>query len=141
MGPFIPAGMPPGTEYAADERPPEGVYYFRIYAAVTAFFYGALALLGIGMMTMPLFSSKAPTGSGPPAELGMWVAGLMYAGIGAVFAAPAVIALFGGRRPWVHTLGTVVIGLGMMSICCVPILIPVLIHWMKPETRAWYGSR
>lgn len=132
----MPAGLPPGAEYIHDERAPDGVIYFRIYAGVMVVIYALVALFGLFMMFVPLFSP--PTSSSGTTEL--WIVGLLYGGIGIVFFIPWVIALFGGRKPWVHTLGTVMIALGMTQICCLPILIPLLITWLKPETKRWYGA-
>jgi hypothetical protein len=137
-GPFIPAGMPPGTEYAASgETAPEGVTYFRIVAVIHGLMSGFVALFGLVMMIAPL---AVPSSSRGGADVATWAVGFFYTGVGAALFVPTAVALFGGRRPWVHTLGTVVIGLGMLNMCCIPLLVPVLIVWMKPETRRWYGA-
>ncbi len=137
-GPIIPAGMPPGTEYASDERAPEGLVYFRIYAALFAVVNAVLLVLGVALIASPFLLTK---GAARGADVGLWTAGLLYGGMGLVFLVPTVIALFAPRKPWAHTLGTVVIALGMFNGCCIPILIPVLIVWMKPETKRWVGAR
>jgi hypothetical protein len=131
--------MPPGAEYQTDERAPDGVLYFRIYGAIFALFYGMFVVAGGGMFVAPLFVDRGVSG-GAGAEVGFYLAGLLYGGVGLLFAVPTIVALFGGRRPWVHTLGTVVIALGMINFCCLPVLIPLLIVWMKPETRRWFGA-
>jgi hypothetical protein len=136
-GPFIPPGMPPGTEYAASEKAPDGVVFFRIYAVVFGIMGALLALAGLGLMFAPLFAPPSLAG----AEVGTWFAGLFYGGWGMAMFVPTVLALFSGRRPWVHTMGTVVIALGMFSCCLMPLLIPLLIAWMKPEPKRWYGAR
>ena len=134
--PFLmPAGMPPGAEYTHEERPPEGVYYFRIYAAFMCVVCAGCVLLGLTIMVVPLLSPKS---SASDAEA--WLGGFFYAFLGTLFFIPWVMTLFGGRRPWVHTLGTVMIALGMTSLCCAPIQIPLLITWLKPETKRWYGA-
>jgi hypothetical protein len=141
LGPFVPQGMPPGTEYGALADPtPDGVYYFRIYGGIHATLNGLVALFGLGMMLAPL---RLPSSSGSSgSDAGAWIVmGLVYGGMGMLFLVPTLVALFGGRRPWVHVLGTVVIAMGMLSICCLPVLIPLLLVWIKPETRAWYGAR
>jgi hypothetical protein len=28
----------------------------------------------------------------------------------------------------------------MFSICCIPVLVPLLVVWLKVETRRWYGA-
>jgi hypothetical protein len=38
---------------------------------------------------------------------------------------------------WVYDL--VVICVGMTSFCCMPVCIPLLIFWIKPEVRAYFG--
>jgi hypothetical protein len=137
--PIIPAGMPPGTEYASEERSPEGLLYFRIYAVLFALVNLAIFVFGAGIIASPFFLPKSP-GSG--ADVGLWIGGLFYAGWGLLFLVPTLVGLFAPRRPWGHTMGTVVIALGMFNlVCCIPILIPVLIVWMKPETKAWFGAR
>jgi hypothetical protein len=134
--PFVmPAGLPPGAEYIQEERAPEGVTYFRIYAIIMIVINALAALAGLVLMFLPLFSPKAS-----PGDTEAWIIGLLYGGVGTVFCVPFIIALFGGRRPWVHTLGTVMIALAMTQICCLPILIPLLITWLKPETKRWYGA-
>lgn len=35
--------------------------------------------------------------------------------------------------------GFVTIGIGLTSICCLPFTIPLLIFWLKPETKAFFG--
>lgn len=133
----MPAGMPPGTDYPGDERAPEGVVYFRVYAAIVAVLYGMLTLAGGGMVIAPLLLDKSATAG---AEIGFYFAGAFYGALGLAHLIPTLIALFAGRRPWVHILGIVVLGLGMLNLCCLPVLIPLFIVWMKPETRRWYGA-
>jgi hypothetical protein len=136
-GGIVPAGMPPGTEYVAEERAPEGVVYFRVYGVLACVLYGLVALMGGALLVSPLFldrSAIADTG------VGFLVAGGFYACVGLAHVVPALIALCAGRRPWVHVLGIVVLGMGMFNVCCLPINIPLLVVWMKPETRRWYGA-
>lgn len=42
-------------------------------------------------------------------------------------------------RPWLWVYGIVLICLGMSSACLLPACIPLLIFWLKPEARAWFG--
>ncbi len=43
------------------------------------------------------------------------------------------------RRGWAWIVGLLLIGLGMTSCCCMPICLPLLLQWVKPETKAWFG--
>src|SRR4029078_2653566 len=93
QSPFIPAGMPPGTEYQTDEKAPEGVTYFRIYAIISCVLHGLVVLMGFGVMLMPLFIPMSTRGGGRP-DIGAWIGGIFYVGWGLAFGAPAVNGLF-----------------------------------------------
>jgi hypothetical protein len=136
---YVPAGAPPGLSLMhSDARPPDGVYYFRIYAGIMAFSYACLAIFGLVTMVSPLFAGPASATSS--ADMDQWFVGFFCVGIGTALCTAFLVALFGGRRSWVHTMGTLLIGLGMMSGCCLPLTIPLLIQWLKPETKQWYTS-
>ena len=57
----------------------------------------------------------------------------------AVFGATSAIATFAGRRPWAYWLTLSLIFLGLTSVCCLPFCIPLLVSWLKPETKKYYG--
>jgi hypothetical protein len=126
------------VEPPSDERAPDGVLYFRIYATLLSILAGVITLAGGGMLVAPLVLDPA-TLTTAGTEGYFYLAGVVYGVVGLVFLLPAIVALFGGRKPWVHTLGTVVIALGMVWFCCLPLLVPLLIVWMKAETKGWYG--
>ena len=137
-GPYlIPAGAPPGTPLLLEEeRPPEAVYYFRIYAALIILNLLGVFGGGLFMMLKPLMSGAS--GGAATEDL---IVGLVLVGSGFLPMVPHGLALFGGRRKWVYTLALVLIGINMLWVsCCLPITIPMLIYWMKPETKRWYGA-
>jgi hypothetical protein len=43
-------------------------------------------------------------------------------------------------RPWLWTYDLVVICLGMTSACILPASIPLLIFWLKPEAKRYFGK-
>ncbi len=43
------------------------------------------------------------------------------------------------RKGWAWIAGLLLIGLGMTSCCCLPACLPLLLQWIKPETKAWFG--
>jgi hypothetical protein len=138
-GPLIlPAGAAPGVEPASGERAPDGVLYFRIYAGLLSVVSGFMVVAGGGMLVAPLVLDPAAVTSAG-AEPYFYLAAIVYGAVGLVFLLPALVALFGGRKPWVHTVGTLVIGLGMVWMCSLPILVPLLIVWQRAETKRWYG--
>jgi len=131
---FIPPGTPPGVAYTHQDGPPEAILYFRIYAGFIAFCGVACMLFGLYFVVDGSLSSAA---SSRGELVGM---GIVYTVLGAFFAVPYLVGLFAGRRPWVHTLGTVLIVLSMTTTCCLPIAILLLIAWIKPEVKRWYET-
>jgi len=49
------------------------------------------------------------------------------------------MAPFLPRRPGVWVYDVVLIALGLTSACLWPITIPLLIFWIKPENKLWFG--
>jgi hypothetical protein len=140
QGPYlIPAGAPPGTPLLfEEERPPEAVHYFRIYAVLNIGLLLCVVFGGLYMMLAPLLSGT--TGASATAK---WVVGLLVAGVAFALMIPYVIALFGGRKRWVHTLVLVLLAASLLlNGCCLlwAASIPMLIYWIKPETKRWYGA-
>jgi hypothetical protein len=133
---FIPQGAPPGTPLLMEEeRTPEAVYYFRIYAIVML-----LSLLGFFGFGLWLMLEPMMKRTGVPLNPSDWIGGFILAAIAGVFMVPHAIVLFAGRAKWVYTLAVVLIGMSMLwNSCCLPVTIPLLIVWMKPETKRWYG--
>ncbi len=43
-------------------------------------------------------------------------------------------------RPWLWIYHLVIICLGLTSPCFMPFSIPLLVFWIKPETKAFYGK-
>jgi hypothetical protein len=60
-----------------------------------------------------------------------------------VISIPLVIlygaAPFLPKRKWAWIYGFVTIGIGLTSACCLPASIPLLIFWLKPETKAFFN--
>lgn len=67
------------------------------------------------------------------------VMGVALAGLGVVLALAYGVAPLLDPAPWLWTYHLVLIALGLTSACCLPICIPLLIGWIKPETKAWFG--
>lgn len=42
------------------------------------------------------------------------------------------------RAAWIY--GFITIGIGMTSACCLPASIPLLVFWIKPETKEFFES-
>jgi drug/metabolite transporter (DMT)-like permease len=67
------------------------------------------------------------------------ITGIIYAVFGALFAVVYAVTLFLPRASWNWIVGIIMIALGLTSCCFAPFLIPLLIFWLKPETKAYFG--
>jgi hypothetical protein len=114
-----------------DRAPPRVWTWFVVYCVVMALQY--LAVFGLGVF---FFLAPSDPGLGPNERL---LFGGLYVGFGLVFGIPFTIAPFlpHNRGTWVY--GIVLIALGMTGLCYLPFTIPLLIFWLKPETRAHFG--
>ena len=127
------AGEAPASAALLPPRPrPEFLVWYHVYCAVMAVMY--LAVIGLGVffllvdpefLDMPAF----------PARL----MGVAYAAMGAVLAGLFGAAPFLPPKRWTWIYGIVCIGIGLSSPCCMPASIPLLIYWIKPETKAYFG--
>ena len=59
--------------------------------------------------------------------------------IGLPLAVACVLPFFLPRKPWVWIYDLVIICIGMGSCCILPASVALLIYWIKPEAKAWFG--
>ncbi len=133
--PGWPPTVPPDVYPPGPDHPPAspGVWpWFIVYCVVTALF----CLCGCAVGTIFLVVD--------PVELEMdpveaKIAGYMYIGISVFFFVPYIIAPFLPRRRWVWIYDLVLICLGMTSCCTLPACVALLIFWIKPNCRRFFG--
>lgn len=107
-------------------------FWYRIYCAVLAALYLFVIVFGIVIAVLQPESREYK-----PQE--MLLMGIIYAVVGAVFFLVFAVALFLPPKSYNWIVGIVLIALGMTSCCFIPICVPLLIFWMKPETKAFFG--
>ena len=66
--------------------------------------------------------------------------GVVFLAMGLVLFAACLLPLMIRPRPWLWTYDLVVICLGMTSACFLPACVPLLIFWLKPETKRYFGK-
>jgi MFS family permease len=110
---------------------PKAYKWFVAYCISMALLYLLLAVMGI------VFGFIEPDREMSAEEAKLM--GAVFIILGLVFCVPYAAAPFLPRQSWVWILGLVLICLGLTSACCLPICIPLLIHWLKPEMKAFYG--
>ena len=114
---------------------PTVVTWFRIYCGALSLVY--LACIAGGLFICISVDELARTEDTPRWLLMAYGSGLIFLGVvlAAVFAAGVVLQ----PKPWVWIYGIVLIAIGFSSPCCIPASIPLLVFWLKPDTRVYFG--
>ena len=132
----------PFTSPSAGLEPPRGsaatpavVPWFKVYASAMALLYVFCLLAGIAMFFIP--DAALEDADFPPEFRIAYGAMLivMGGGLAAIFA----VGVFAPPRSWVWVFDIVLIAIGMTSCCCMPVSIPLLIYWIKPEVKTYFG--
>jgi hypothetical protein len=115
---------------------PGVVTWFRVYC-------GALALVYLGCIVGGIFvlvTSGDTRGTSDAVSRGVMLGyGAALIVLGLVLSAAFAAGVFLPPKPWVWVYGIVLISIGFMSACCLPFCVALLIFWLKPEARAYFG--
>ena len=121
--------------YPQSSAPPKPAVWnwYAAYCVAMAVMYFACVVMGLVFLF------------GDPAELEMDPGGAKVVGTMLVVMGLALAALFGAgpllpRRKWAWVFGLVLIVIGLGSMCCLPATVPLLIWWIKPETKAYFNA-
>ena len=111
---------------------PPVITWFKVYTGFMAFLYfavtailGVLAVMGIEDEEMSATESRIMFG--------------IFAAACAFFCAVFAFALFAPRSSWVWIYDLVLIAIGLTSCLTIPAAVPLLIFWLKPEAKAYFG--
>ncbi len=112
---------------------PKCVKWFKVYCAILAL--GYVLCIGLSFVFFSL----------DPAELDMEpfmakLMGLTFLVLGIILSLAHILPFFLKPRPWVWVYDLVIVCIGLSSICCWPFSIPLLIFWLKPETKSYFGK-
>lgn len=119
------------VQYPNPETPSAHKWYVA-YCVFMALLYLATAAMGI------VFLFVEPADPEMSADE-VRVMGVAIFLMGLVFFAPYAAAPFLPRKSWVWVFGLVLICIGLTSLCCLPVCIPLLISWLKPEMKEFYN--
>jgi hypothetical protein len=120
-----------GEPKIIDQEAPSIRTWYVVYCVVMALIYLLCAAAGAALLIFK------PQIQGQDA-LALTIQAYMMLVMGIVLFIPFAIAPFLPIKPWNWIFGLVLICLGMTSCCCLPATIPLLIFWIKPETKAFY---
>lgn len=121
------------TPQSAPKNPPKVLLWFKVYCAVLCLLYLAVAASSLFFF----FADPTDTEMSEFAARGTGIALLL---IGVVLFGVCLLPLLLSPRPWLWTFDLVVICLGLTSACFLPACVPLLIFWLKPETKHYFGK-
>ena len=112
---------------------PTVVYWFKVYLVVLIVLYALCTVGGLLFMFIPIDDPETPP------WFGMLMGGLFFL-MGLALTIACTIPFFVARRPWLWVYNLVLICFGLTSACFLPFCIPMLIFWLKPEVKLYYGK-
>lgn len=120
-----------GTPAGESQAPPVWKWYLLFCVAM------ALSFLPLVLLGFDFLSNGQRYREMSPQEA--QVMGFIFIGMGVVLFAIYGAAPFLPRRKWAWIVGLVLIVFSMSGACCLPAAIPLLIFWIKPENKVFYG--
>ena len=110
-------------------------WLFRVYAALMTFVYIALVFGGAFLFLLAVSDELDREDT-----IEAYVYGVMMVLVGIPFAMFFAVGIFLPRRGWAYGVSMALICIGLTSPCTMPFSIPLLIQWIKPETRQYFQS-
>lgn len=118
---------------------PTVITWFKVYAIVMAIIYLMVLLAGIGLFAFPnLAPEEFATGS-PDEKIMVYIYGVVFVVLGAALFVAYLFGVILKPKPWVWIFNMVLICIGLSGCPTLFASIPLLIFWLKPETKAYYG--
>ena len=105
--------------------------WFIAYCILMALLYLVTAAMGVVFM----FVEPDPQMS----EVEAKIFGSVLLAMGLLFCVGYAAGPFLPRKSWGWVFGLVLICIGLSSACCLPVCIPMLMFWVKPETKKFFG--
>lgn len=125
---------PPSTGSGPSDRGSRAHRWFVVYAIAMVVLYLLVIVAGVVLLLFDFDLSSSDVDQ-------LRIQGIALALVGVVMLGVFAVGPFLPRKPWGWTYGLVLIGVGMTSCCTWPATIPLMIQWLKPETKAHFGTR
>lgn len=118
---------------------PKVLKWYKAYCVMIGLMY--LLVFGVGICLLVIEPSVLGTDPNDLEKLEeIKIQSVIMVVLGLIFATPYSVAPFLPKKPWVWVYGIVLIGITMSSCCLLPLAIPLLIYWIKPETKYYFGK-
>jgi len=121
------------TTSATDSQTPKVIWWFKIYTGFLCLLYLATAAFSL------YFFLSDPADLEMPATVAR-VTGILLLIVGLALFVACLLPLVLKPKPWLWTYDLVIICLGMTSVCILLASIPLLIFWLKPEAKRYFGK-
>lgn len=112
---------------------PAVVGWFLIYCVAISVLYILVAAAG---GALAYYAEQLSESEQETTELR--IQGVVYLSLGIALAVVHLIAPLLPRKKWSWLYGFAPIVIGLTSPCCLPMTLPLLLWWIKPETKQWF---
>ncbi|MDF1756127.1 MAG: hypothetical protein P1U89_25295 [Verrucomicrobiales bacterium] len=116
-------------------KTPGAIIWYRVYLVVMCLMFLAV-IAGGAVVLSGVFPITAEDLDGMPPQ----VLGSIYLIMGIAMIIPYALAFFLPRKPWVWIYHLVMICIGMTG-CTIVASIPLLIFWLKPDVKGYFGRQ
>jgi hypothetical protein len=106
---------------------PQVVVWYKIFCGAIATVYLLIFLGGIFLLSEGAHNEEA------------FVNGIVCMLMGPPLAIAFGLGIFWDEKPWHWIYGIVLICFSLTSCCCFPVSIPLLIYWLKPDTKSYFN--
>jgi hypothetical protein len=119
-------------------KKPSVVIWYKIYCALMAIGYALFSIYIAFLLWLP---KDQLASQGKNARRIVLLLEHLWGGLlGGTIALSVlfIVALFLPRRHWVWVYGAIAICIGIPNCCCLPLTIPLLVFWFRPETKNYF---
>lgn len=117
---------PPLKPRQSNTGKPEVIGWYKLFCIFMAIVYLLLIPLGVFLVSQDYDDQE------------ILVNGIILIMLGPPFSIAFGLGAFWDNKPWHWIYGLVLIALSLSSCCCFPISIPLILYWLKPETKAYF---
>jgi hypothetical protein len=135
--PYQPPRYVPEAKIADTSRPAVITWYV-VYCVAMALLY--LALVGFGVFMLAVGTGKIEGFEGEETKSELLIQGILFTVMGLPFSAFYLGGALVPRKKWGWIYGIVAIAIGLTSCCLLPATVPLLIFWLKPQTKDFFNA-
>ena len=117
---------PPLKPRQSNTGKPEVIGWYKLFCIFMAIVYLLLIPLGVFLVSQDYDDQE------------ILVNGIILIMLGPPFSIAFGLGAFWDNKPWHWIYGLALIAISLSSCCCFPISIPLILYWLKPETKAYF---